>query len=93
MNEVAGPAARYLPRLAASADMAAWAAQGAAELTMLLDETASERHRRMDLAKAWVKRFDAAKAADEYLAVYKAVLESGRHRRIGVSPLGESRQI
>jgi glycosyltransferase involved in cell wall biosynthesis len=93
MNEVAGPAARYLPRLASSVDMAAWAAQGAVELQLLLDETASERQRRIDLAQAWVKGFDANKAADDYLAVYKAVLESEQHCRIGVRPLGQSRQI
>jgi hypothetical protein len=58
-----------------------------------LDETASERQRRIDLAQAWVKGFDANKAADDYLAVYKAVLESEQHCRIGVRPLGQSRQI
>jgi hypothetical protein len=60
---------------------------------LLLDETASERQRRIDQAQAWVKGFDANKAADGYLAVYKAILDSGRHCRIDVSPLGQSRQI
>jgi len=91
MNEVAGPAARYIPRLQAASDIGAWALHGAAELRKLLAETEPQRRRRRDLAQEWVKRFDVAKAVDDYLAIYQSVLESGPQRRVGVGRLGSTR--
>ncbi len=93
MNEVAGPAARYLPRLKSVSDLSAWAVDGAAVLQQLLAETEPERRQRRDLAQEWVNRFDAAKAVDDYLAIYKSVLESGPRRRIGVGPLGQGTRV
>jgi len=92
MNEVAGQAACYLPRLKSMAEMDAWAAQGAVVLQRLLDEPAAARQQRRDQAEGWVKRFDIAKAVDEYLAIYKDVLESGAHCSIDVR-FGQSTRV
>jgi glycosyltransferase involved in cell wall biosynthesis len=92
MNEVAGQAACYLPRLKSMAEMDAWAAQGAVVLQRLLDEPAAARQQRRHQAEGWVKRFDIGKAVDEYLAIYKDVLESGAHCSIDVR-FGQSTRV
>jgi len=92
MNEVAGPAACYLPRLKSAGDMDAWATEAAAVLQGLLEEPEPERQRRIELGRAWVERFDVDRAVDEYLAIYKDVLESGAHCQIDVR-LGQSTQV
>ncbi|MDB6084472.1 MAG: hypothetical protein JWN43_2353 [Gammaproteobacteria bacterium] len=73
MNEVAGEAACYLPRLRSAADMNAWSSQGATVLRDLLAESESARARRAELGKAWVMRFDTNKAIEGYLTIYKRI--------------------
>jgi len=73
MNEVAGEAACYLPRLKSAADLDSWSSRGATVLRELLAESASDRARRKELGQAWVKRFDANKAIEGYLTIYKRI--------------------
>jgi glycosyltransferase involved in cell wall biosynthesis len=78
MNEVAGPAARYLPRLKSSADLDEWSVHGAAVLQEMLDEDAPARERRMRTGQQWASRFGADRAIEGYLAVYARILESSQ---------------
>jgi glycosyltransferase involved in cell wall biosynthesis len=75
MNEVAGEAAFYLPRLRRGADIDAWAAQGAIVLGKLLSQSAAERAQRVMRGRLWAGRFDADKAIEDYLAIYRRVLD------------------
>ncbi len=78
MNEVAGPAARYLPRLKSQADLDAWSVRGAAVLREILGEDEPARERRMRTGQQWASRFGAERAIEAYLAIYARVLESGQ---------------
>ena len=75
MNEVAGPAARYLPRLQPGGDMEAWVAHGAETLKEVLSQTDAQRTQISERGIAWAKGFDTDTAIDKYLAVYRMVLE------------------
>jgi glycosyltransferase involved in cell wall biosynthesis len=75
MNEVAGPAAVYLPRLKSPADIQPWAHEGAIALQKLLDESASEQARRSEMGREWANRFDAEKTIEQYLAIYQRILD------------------
>ncbi len=87
MNEVAGDAAVYLPRLEWDGDLDSWASQGAAALQSLLAESAEERQGRAMRAQAWASRFDADRAADGYLEIYGKVLgQSSRSAAPGLAP-------
>jgi glycosyltransferase involved in cell wall biosynthesis len=74
MTEVAGPSARYLPRLKAGNDVQAWAAHGAAVLNALLALPTEEALQLREQCAAWPARFDADKAIEGYLDVYREVL-------------------
>jgi len=74
MNEVAGEAAIYLPRLRFGESLELWSRNGAAALTKLLAEPATERQLRSERGRAWVARFDADTAIEAYLAIYARVL-------------------
>jgi glycosyltransferase involved in cell wall biosynthesis len=74
MTEVAGPNARYLPRLKAGDDVQAWAANGAAELNALLALTTDDALRLREQCAAWSARFTADAAIEGYLGVYRHVL-------------------
>jgi hypothetical protein len=74
MTEVAGPSARYLPRLKAGDDVQAWAAHGAAVLNALLALPTEEALQLREQCAAWPARFDADKAIEGYLDVYREVL-------------------
>jgi glycosyltransferase involved in cell wall biosynthesis len=74
MNEIGGPAARYLPRLKAEDDAEDWAAQGARVLNELLDRTDAERDAQMAESIAWARRFDADEAIEGYLRIYRNIL-------------------
>ena len=76
MNEVGGPHAHYLPRLASRDDLPAWAEQGAALLCQVLDRTAAQRELAAVDGIAWTKRFDTGQAIERYLDIYTAVLSS-----------------
>lgn len=75
MNEVGGPAARYLPRLRAGCDAGVWAAQGGALLTEIVAQSAEERAALSRRACEWAQHFDAANAIDQYLTIYRRVLD------------------
>src|SRR5450755_773146 len=70
MTEVAGPAAVYLPRLMSAADLEAWSIPAAQSLHDLLAEDAAAQSRRKGAGVNWVRRFDAEKAIEQYLAIY-----------------------
>jgi glycosyltransferase involved in cell wall biosynthesis len=74
MTEVAGPGARYLPRLKTGDDVQAWAAHGAAVLNALLALPSEEALQLREQCAAWPARFDADKAIEGYLDVYREVL-------------------
>jgi glycosyltransferase involved in cell wall biosynthesis len=75
MNEIAGPAALYLPRPLPGGDLRHWAQQGAASLATLLQESPDERRVRVESGRRWVQRFDHDRAIEGYLAVYRRALE------------------
>jgi glycosyltransferase involved in cell wall biosynthesis len=93
MNEVAGEAACYLPRLKSPAQIESWSARGAIALRELLSESAPAKARRKELGQAWVKRFDANGAIDGYLSIYKAVSEITLTRRSVEPGLDQSTQV
>lgn len=74
MTEVGGPAARYLPRLAHDADLAAWAEAGAGTLAELAHLPPDDRAALAARCAAWASRFDADTAIERYLAIYQHVL-------------------
>jgi glycosyltransferase involved in cell wall biosynthesis len=75
MNEVAGAAARYIPRLQLTDDLGAWAAHGAGVLRDLLALGPAERRQLLDRGSEWIERFDADGAIAQYLDIYRRVLE------------------
>jgi glycosyltransferase involved in cell wall biosynthesis len=84
MNEVAGDAAMYLPRLRLGDDLDAWAAHGARVLIGLLGESDAERQRRSARGRLWAGRFGADRAIEDYLRIYQRILD------LGVSGGGDS---
>jgi glycosyltransferase involved in cell wall biosynthesis len=80
MNEVAGDAARYIPRLRPEADIDTWAEQGATALQELLSLSEADRAKVIQSGRDWVKRFDAASAIRRYLEIYARIfaLETAR---------------
>jgi glycosyltransferase involved in cell wall biosynthesis len=82
MNEVAGDAALFIPRLQYGEDVDSWAANGASTLRELLSESADDRMRRAERGRAWANSFDADQAAEAYLAIYDRIIRglSGRTR-------------
>jgi glycosyltransferase involved in cell wall biosynthesis len=92
MNEVAGDAACYLPRLKSPAEMEAWAARGAIVLRELLAESAVDKARRKERGQVWVKRFEANRAVDGYLAIYKGISDITLSQRTVESGLDQSTQ-
>jgi len=76
MTEVGGPHASYLPRLPSSETLDAWAAAGSGVLTELLDRSPAELAVARAAALAWVRRFDAERAIDAYLHIYRALLDT-----------------
>ena len=74
MNEVGGPHAFYLPRLASRAGLQDWAERGAALLCDVLDRPEDERERTRAASMAWTRRFDTGQAIERYLEIYTAVL-------------------
>jgi len=76
MNEVAGPAARYLPRLRFGDDIRAWAEHGAQVLMRLLALTDAERAHIVSQGLEWAANFSAERAIDAYLGIYQQVMQS-----------------
>jgi glycosyltransferase involved in cell wall biosynthesis len=76
MNEVGGPAAHYLPRLRPSENLDAWARKGAEALQDLLGEGATDKVERAQTGRHWASRFDADKTIDDYLMIYRRILEN-----------------
>ncbi len=74
MSEVAGPAARYLPRLQSFADIGPWARLGADVLQELINESPAVQAQRREAGLSWAKRFDEDTTIDGYLAIYARVL-------------------
>ncbi|WP_317201417.1 glycosyltransferase family 1 protein [Janthinobacterium sp.] len=74
MNEVAGPAARYVAPLGARDDLAAWAGAAARTLTELLALEPAQRTALGEQGRAWAAGFGADAAIDGYLEVYRSVL-------------------
>jgi glycosyltransferase involved in cell wall biosynthesis len=93
MNEVAGAAALYLPRLAAPGDLESWARNGATVLQGLLSESPAEKARRREAGRAWTKRFDQNATIDSYLAIYERVLRGTKAANDSFSPHGQSMEV
>ena len=79
MQEVGGPHAHYLPRLANGSDTTAWATDGARLLCALLDRPGAERDAAARAGIEWTQRFDAQRAIDGYLRIYESVLQGASH--------------
>jgi glycosyltransferase involved in cell wall biosynthesis len=87
MNEVGGPHAHYLPRLASRAHLPEWAERGAALLCELLDRPEPVREHERAEGMAWTRRFDTTKAIDRYLDIYARVLRT--ERQLGAAPTAD----
>jgi glycosyltransferase involved in cell wall biosynthesis len=80
MNEVAGRAARYIPRLSPDADIDTWAAHGANVLKALLALGPRERQQLAQLGGEWAKRFDGGSAIARYLEIYQKIFDAEMSR-------------
>ena len=80
MNEVGGPHAHYLPRLASRAELPHWAERGAALLCEVLDRPESERTQASKAGMVWTQRFDTGQAIERYLDIYTAVMAAAPQR-------------
>lgn len=87
MNEVAGDAARYIPRLSPTADLDAWAAHGARVLRELLALPPAARLEVVQRGYSWVKQFDSATAIARYLEIYQRILGVETARSAAGAPL------
>jgi glycosyltransferase involved in cell wall biosynthesis len=77
MSEIAGPAAAYVPRLQPHEDLDVWAKGAARVLKSLLRRSASERSDDLRQAAQWIQRFDAERAIDRYLEIYRSIIAVG----------------
>lgn len=75
MNEIAGPAAHYLPLLKAGDDVLRWADHGATVLDSLLAMTPDEEARQRQQRVAWAAQFTTQAAIERYQLIYQAVLD------------------
>lgn len=75
MSEVAGPAARYLPRLLSQGDAQIWARDASTVLIELLNLDPTTRAEIVAQGITWVERFNADVAIEGYLSVYRQVVE------------------
>ena len=82
MNEVGGPAARYLPRLKVNDDVQAWASHGAAVLNGLLALDTQAVQALREQCAAWPARFNADAAIDGYVRIYQQVLGANEPQQI-----------
>jgi len=80
MNEIAGPAAWYIPRLRFGEDRSAWAIIGAATLNHLLCTDPLALARRIENGKTWAQGFRADRAIERYLAIYRSILAETNQR-------------
>lgn len=80
MNEVGGPHAFYLPRLASRAELPAWAEASAKLLCEVLDRPEPERESARAAGMAWTRRFDTGQAIERYLDLYMEVMAAERKR-------------
>lgn len=79
MNEISSNTAHYIARLQPGADLHAWAAQGAALIEQLVSRERPESEGSPAEANLWGARFNADKAIDAYLEIYKRVFASFSH--------------
>ena len=84
MNEFAGTAAHYLPRLKLETDIDAWAAQGADLLQRLLSAPSVEFEKASIAAQQVSARFDAGKTIDAYLAIYAKITATSAVSTTGI---------
>jgi glycosyltransferase involved in cell wall biosynthesis len=87
MNEVAGGAASYIPRLQSSADIDVWASLGASALKELLSLEPDERQKLVQRGCDWVKRFDAGTAIARYLEIYRKIFDAEASRSNADAPI------
>jgi glycosyltransferase involved in cell wall biosynthesis len=80
MNEVGGPAAHYLPRLAYGAPTAPWATQAADMIDAVVNMPMNERAERAQSGIEWARGFQGDIAIEGYLEVYKDVLNAAPSR-------------
>lgn len=74
MNEIGGPATRYLPLLHKEDDVHAWAAAGADTLKNLLNLPAAQRQQLVAQGQYHAAQFKAEGAITAYLHIYQQVL-------------------
>ena len=80
MNEIGGPATRYLPVLHKDDDVHTWAAAGAGTLKNLLDLPPAQRQQLVALGQQHAAQFSADGAIDAYLQIYQQVLATSTPR-------------
>lgn len=77
MNEVSGPAAFLVPRLASPAQVQPWAQQAADVLAQMTELGVEARAARVQQGLAWSARFACDAAIEGYLRVYAQALHAG----------------
>jgi glycosyltransferase involved in cell wall biosynthesis len=75
MNEVAGDAASYVPRLRLEDDVDAWAENGASTVKQILARSNDERELAAQRGIERARVFDSDKAIERYLSIYRRVLD------------------
>jgi glycosyltransferase involved in cell wall biosynthesis len=76
MNEIAGPAAVYVPRLQIHDDLLEWGSRGAVALESLLSKGGAERTANAEHAAQWARRFDPNRSIERYVEIYRTIMES-----------------
>jgi glycosyltransferase involved in cell wall biosynthesis len=75
MNEIGGPATRYIPLLRASDDVNTWATNAAKVLDDVLKLSDADHATLVSQAVSWAQNFDADTAIDGYLRIYHQVIQ------------------
>jgi glycosyltransferase involved in cell wall biosynthesis len=75
MNEIAGPAAVYVPRLQIHDELPEWGLRCTAVLESLLSRGDAERNADAEHAAQWVRRFDPNKSIERYVEIYRTIME------------------
>jgi glycosyltransferase involved in cell wall biosynthesis len=76
MNEIAGPAAVYVPRLQIHEELLEWGSRCASALESLLSKGDAERNENAEHAAQWARRFDPNRSIERYVEIYRTIMES-----------------
>lgn len=78
MNEIGGPAARYLPLLHATMDIDEWARSGSDVINEMIDAGAASNADLIKQRVNWAAQFTQQRAIDAYERIYQAIVDKAR---------------